>query len=166
MDFSAAPRAEAFFAGGCFWGVEYHMEQQPGVLRADSGYMGGESQAPSYAEVCSGQSGHAEVVRVQYDPSQIDFERLAKLFFEIHDPSQLNRQGPDRGSQYRSALFYTELKQREIAQSLMLQLEKTGLSVVTRLEPAGRFWPAEEHHQDYYARKGGAPYCHSRVKRF
>jgi peptide methionine sulfoxide reductase msrA/msrB len=156
----------AYFAGGCFWGVEYHFERTPGVISADSGYMGGKVQQPTYKQVCTGSTGHAEAVRVTFDPKVVSFETLAKLFFEIHDPTQEDRQGPDVGEQYRSAVFFVNDEQKRIAADLIKQLMSQGLYVVTELNPAGTFWPAEEYHQDYYTKTGKEPYCHSRVKRF
>jgi len=159
-------REEAFFAGGCFWGVEYWFEKVDGVIDVQSGYMGGTTEHPKYKEVCSGRTGHAEAVRVSYDPSKVSFEDLARLFFEIHDPTQVNRQGPDIGDQYRSAVYYTSEEQREISEKLIGVLTKKGFAVATEVKPAGTFWPAEEYHQDYYQRKGSSPYCHVPVKRF
>lgn len=156
----------AYFAGGCFWGVEYYMEQAPGVKSVESGYMGGRTENPDYREVSSHRSGHAEVVQVIYDPSITGYEELARLFFEIHDPTQMNRQGPDVGNQYRSEIFYRSVKQKEIAEKLVYLLEKKGFHVVTLIKPATTFWKAEDYHQDYYMRHGGTPYCHSRVDRF
>lgn len=158
--------AEAFFAGGCFWGVEHLLAQQPGVLRAESGYMGGHTQSPTYEQVCSGATGHLETVRVVYDPRQVSYEQLAKLFFEIHDPTQVDRQGPDVGAQYGSAIFYGSAPERRTAEALVQRLRQQGLKVATRILPAGVFWRAEAYHQDYYARTGKQPYCHARVKRF
>ena len=157
---------EAFFAGGCFWGVEYWFEEVDGVIEAQSGYMGGTTEHPKYKEVCSGRSGHAEAVRVSFDPLKVSFEDLARLFFEIHDPTQVNRQGPDIGDQYRSAVYYTSEEQREITERLIGILKEKGFTIATDVEPAGTFWPAEEYHQDYYQRKGSTPYCHFPVKRF
>lgn len=159
-------REEAFFAGGCFWGVEYHFERVPGVLEAVSGYMGGSQSSPSYEEVCSGHTGHAEAVRVAFDPGKTDFETLARLFFEIHDPTQVNRQGPDIGTQYRSAVYYASAEQKAVTEKLVAKLEKSGYKLATSLEPAATFYPAEDYHQDYYEKNGKEPYCHSRVKRF
>lgn len=156
----------AIFAGGCFWGVEHLMQQQEGVISVESGYTGGDMPNPSYEQVCSGATGHAEAVEVTFDPSQVSYEQLAKLFFEIHDPTQMNRQGPDIGSQYRSEVFYTTPQQKEIAENLIKTLKGKGYDVVTKVTPASTFWKAETYHQDYYDKKGSQPYCHSRVKRF
>ena len=156
----------AIFAGGCFWGVEYLMEKQPGVLSVVSGYIGGKVSHPTYEQVCSKTTGHAEAVRIVFDPSKVSYETLAKLFFEIHDPTQLNRQGPDVGDQYRSEVFYTTPEQKQIAEKLIAQLKTKGYSVVTKVTSATTFWPAETYHQDYYDRKGTTPYCHRYTKRF
>ena len=166
IDFEDGPRAQAFFAGGCFWGVEYLMAAVPGVTAADSGYMGGQTDNPTYREVCSGRTGHAEAVRVTYDPTQVSFTDLAQLCFEIHDPTELNRQGPDIGTQYRSAVYCADAEQTRIVEELIAQLQSQGLPVVTEVEPAKAFWPAESGHQDYYEKTGKQPYCHRRVKRF
>lgn len=165
---AAAPAARqtAVFAGGCFWGVEHLMKSAPGVLSVQSGYTGGGVPNPSYEQVSSGQTGHLEAVRVTFDPSKTSYETLAKLFFEIHDPTQKDGQGPDIGSQYRSAVFYTDEQQKQTAQKLIKQLESKGYKVATRILPLRTFWPAEEYHQNYYERKGTQPYCHARVKRF
>jgi peptide methionine sulfoxide reductase msrA/msrB len=157
---------KAYFAGGCFWGTEYYLEQAAGVIKAQVGYMGGTTEKPDYQEVCSGTTGHAETVEVVFDPSVTDFETLARLFFEIHDPTQVDRQGPDIGSQYRSAVFYTDDDQKAVAERLIRTLESKGYSIATELAPAGRFWPAEDYHQDYYDYTGKQPYCHSYQKRF
>lgn len=156
----------AYFAGGCFWGVEYYMASAPGVVSAESGYMGGRTDSPTYEQVCSGRTGHAETVKVVYDPKVTSFEQLCKLFFEIHDPTQENRQGPDIGEQYRSEIFYTSPEQKEIAERLIDRLVVNGYDVATRLTPATVFWPAEDYHQRYYSQKGTTPYCHRRVNRF
>lgn len=156
----------AYFAGGCFWGVEYYLEQAPGVLSVESGYMGGSLEDPSYRQVSSHKSGHAESVQVVFDPSKTDYEELAKLFFEIHDPTQMDRQGPDVGNQYRSEIFYRSVEQKEIAEKLVSILKKKGYDVVTLIKPAMTFWKAEDYHQDYYSKNGGTPYCHRRVDRF
>ncbi|MCR9012097.1 bifunctional methionine sulfoxide reductase B/A protein [Gabonibacter sp. KD22] len=156
----------AIFAGGCFWGVEYFMQKAPGVLTVESGYIGGETDHPTYEDVCRKNTGHAEAVRVVFDASQTTYEALAKLFFEIHDPTQLDRQGPDRGEQYRSEIFYMNPQQKEVAEKLIEQLKTKGYPVVTLVSPAATFWPAEDYHQNYYNRKGSLPYCHGYTKRF
>jgi len=158
--------ARAVFAGGCFWGVEALMSKQPGVVRVTTGYSGGEKDNPVYREVASGRTGHAESVEIIFDSKRTSFETLCKYFLEIHDPSQLYRQGPDVGSQYRSVIFYLTDSQKETAVRLLDQLRSAGCKVVTELVPFQRFWNAEEYHQHYYERKGGAPYCHTWQKRF
>jgi peptide methionine sulfoxide reductase msrA/msrB len=166
LDFVSEPMEEAYFAGGCFWGVEALLEEAPGVNRVESGYMGGTKRNPGYREVTTGRTGHAEVVRVLYNPEKTPFETLAKLFFEIHDPTQVNRQGPDIGNQYRSAVFYGNETQKEVTEKLIGILRAKGFSIATTVEPAQEFWPAEDYHQDYYKRTGKAPYCHSYEPRF
>lgn len=164
----AAPASEAetaVFAGGCFWGLEAFFRKVPGVISAVSGYTGGTLPEPSYKQVCTGQSGHAEAVKVIFDPKIISYEDLTRIFFEIHDPSQLNRQGPDFGTQYRSAIFPQSEKQRITAQKLINILKNSGLKVVTTLEEASVFYPAEDYHQDYL-NKTGRPHCQIRVSRF
>ena len=156
----------ALFAGGCFWGVEYMLSKLPGVRSVESGYTGGTTRNPTYEQVCSHRTGHAEAVRVVFDPRQLTYEELARQFFEIHDPTQLNRQGPDVGDQYRSEIFYISPEQRRIAEELIAELRGKGYAVVTRVTPASTFWPAEEYHQRYYERKGTQPYCHVYTKRF
>jgi peptide methionine sulfoxide reductase msrA/msrB len=158
--------AKAYFAGGCFWGVEYHFERLEGVISAVSGYMGGTVDNPSYRAVCSGQTGHLEVVEVKYDPNKVSYEKLARLFFETHDPTQANGQGPDIGAQYLSAIFYTNEQEKETAKKLIGILKDKGYEVVTQVLPASTFWKAEDYHQDYYAKTGKQPYCHAYQKRF
>jgi len=158
--------SRAVFAGGCFWGVEYYFQREPGVIYATSGYIGGTTEKPTYEQVCRHTTGHAEAVEVVFDPLQTSFEKMARLFFEIHDPCQLNQQGPDVGDQYRSAVFYMDAAQKQTTEKLIAELKKQGLAVVTQVVPAGTFWPAEAYHQDYYQRSGKTPYCHFRVKRF
>jgi peptide methionine sulfoxide reductase msrA/msrB len=156
----------ALFAGGCFWGVEHLLKQKKGVVEVRSGYTAGHVVNPSYEEVCSGLTGHAEATEVLYDPSQISYKDLTKYFLEIHDPTDRGGQGPDRGSQYRSGIYYFTQEQKEIAHSLMEELKKKSFDVVTEVLPASHFYPAEEYHQNYYEKTGKQPYCHSYVKRF
>lgn len=156
----------AIFAGGCFWGVEYLLEPEKGVIRVTSGYIGGKKDNPTYEEVCSHTTGHAEAVEVLFDPKNTSYETLARLFFEIHDPTQVDRQGPDRGDQYRSEVFYTTPEQKAVAEKLIRELTAKGFQVATKVEPATRFWPAEAYHQDYYKKTGKTPYCHARTPRF
>jgi peptide methionine sulfoxide reductase msrA/msrB len=157
----------AYVAGGCFWGVEYYMEQAPGVLSVVSGYMGGKTDNPTYQQVSSHTSGYAETTRVVFDASKTNYEKVAKLFFEIHDPTQLNHQGPDVGDQYRSEVFYTNMQQKAVTDSLIdILTKKKGMDVKTLVEPADKFWTAEEYHQNYYVKENGTPYCHKYVQRF
>ena len=161
-----ADYSRAIFAGGCFWGVEHHLEAMPGVIDAVSGYIGGRKANPSYKDVSYLDTGHVEAVEVTYDSSRVSYEEIARMFFETHDPTQKNRQGPDIGSQYRSAVFYLDDDQKKITEDLIGQLRAKGLNVVTEVKPAGRFWKAEDYHQDYYQKTGKEPYCHSYTKRF
>ena len=158
--------AKAYFAGGCFWGVEYFFEKKEGVISAVSGYMGGTKENPTYEEVCSGTTGHYEVVEVTYDPKKVSYEELAKFFFEIHDPTQPNGQGPDIGEQYKSVLFYGNGEEMRIGQKLIKILKEKGYNVVTKLLPVTEFYRAEEYHQDYYKKNKKKPYCHIYRKRF
>lgn len=170
MDFVPEDKQEetevAIFAGGCFWGVEHLMQQQPGILSIEVGYIGGSTENPTYREVCSHTTGHAEAVRIVFNPKKVSYTTLAKLFFEIHDPTQSDGQGPDLGDQYRSEIFYTTSRQKEIAEELIGQLQGKGFQVVTRVTPATVFWKAEEYHQNYYNKTGKAPYCHRYTPRF
>ncbi len=150
----------AIFASGCFWGTEYYMQRAPGVISTTVGFTGGHVAHPTYKQVCTGQTGHAESVEIIYDPSKTSYEQLAKLFFETHDFTQWNRQGPDIGPQYRSAIFYLNDEQKQIAERLVQQLRQMGYDVKTEITKAGPFWPAEDYHQDYYNKTGKTPYCH------
>ncbi len=158
--------AKAYFAGGCFWGVEYYLEQIKGVIEVTSGYMGGKVKNPAYYDVIRKNTGHLETVEVIYDPRQVSYETLAKTFFEIHDPTQIDGQGPDIGSQYLSAVFVKSPKERKTIKKLINILESNGLKVATKILDKTPFYAAESYHQDHYTRKGGTPYCHRRVKRF
>lgn len=157
---------KAYFAAGCFWGVEFLFQKQIGVLEVVSGYMGGDIENPTYKIVCSGFSGHLEVVEVIFDESIVSYETLAKLFFEIHDFTQTNGQGPDIGTQYLSAIFYCDENQKNIAEELIEQLNKKSYKVATTLRPKVKFYKAESYHQNYYNKSGKTPYCHSYRKVF
>ncbi|WP_031566914.1 bifunctional methionine sulfoxide reductase B/A protein [Legionella wadsworthii] len=157
---------EAIMAGGGFWGVDHYLKQVPGVLRVEAGYTGGVVSDPSYDQVCQGNTGHYEAVRVIYDKDKTDYHQILKRFFEIHDPTQKSGQGPDIGPQYQSAVFYYNQEQLEEAETLIQMLKKKGYQVATLLLPVKTFWPAEEYHQDYYNKHQKAPYCHQPVKRF
>lgn len=156
----------AIFAAGCFWGVEHYLKQEDGVISTTVGYIGGSKEDPTYKEVCYDNTGHAEAVEVVFDPAKTSFEELAKLFFEIHDPTQVNRQGPDIGEQYRSAVFYLNDEQKETTEKLISILEGKGYDVATKVQKAGKFYEGEDYHQDYYDKRGGTPYCHRYQKRF
>ena len=156
----------AIFASGCFWGTEYHFERAKGVISTRVGFTGGTVRNPAYREVCTGRTGHAEAVKVVYDPDKTDFRTLAKLFFETHDPTELDRQGPDVGTQYRSEVFYLNENQKTVTEELIAELRSTGLDVVTRVTPAQEFFDAEDYHQHYYANNGQSPYCHIYTRRF
>jgi peptide methionine sulfoxide reductase msrA/msrB len=156
----------AIFAGGCFWGVEYFLQKAPGVISVTSGYTGGHVKNPTYREVCTGTTGHAEAVKIVYDPDKTSYEKLLKLFLEIHDPTQEGRQGPDIGDQYRSEIFYMNEDQKIIAEKNLNILKVNGLKIATALTKASEFYPAETYHQDYYFNNGKVPYCHGYIKRF
>jgi peptide methionine sulfoxide reductase msrA/msrB len=156
----------AIFASGCFWGTEYFFEKEEGVISTQVGYIGGHKENPTYKEVCAHTTGHAEAVRVVYDPSKTDYETLCKLFYETHDPTQLNRQGPDIGDQYRTEVFYLNDEQKAVAEKLTNILIDKGVDVVTKITKATKFWEAEAYHEHYYTGNGGTPYCHGYTKRF
>lgn len=146
----------AIFAAGCFWGVEYKFSKETGVISTDVGYTGGTVINPSYQLVCTDMTGHAEAVKVEFDPAKTGFEKLVRLFFEIHDPTQVNRQGPDTGTQYRTAIFYTDESQKAIAEKVIKELQKNyDKPIATQIVPAGAFYMAEEYHQEYIKKKGG-----------
>jgi len=157
-----ANQKTATFAGGCFWGIEAAFNQLEGVIDAVSGYMGGHVKDPTYRQVCSGRTGHAEVVEVTYDPSRVSYDQLLELFWSIHDPTTLNRQGPDVGTQYRSAIFYHDDEQRAAAIESKRELDDAGTfgrPIVTEIVAADEFYRAEEYHQRYYERLGIEPHC-------
>ena len=156
----------AIFAGGCFWGVEYFMQKSPGVMTVTSGFIGGHVKNPSYKEVCTGRTGHAEAVKIIYDPQKTSYEKILRLFMEIHDPTQIGGQGPDLGEQYRSGIFYLNEEQKRITEKIIGILKEKGIKVVTEITRATEFYDAEDYHQDYYFRNGKVPYCHAYTKRF
>ena len=149
--------SKATFAAGCFWGVEAAFRQVPGVRSTAVGYSGGTLEAPTYADVCNGDTGHAEVVEVDFDPARVSYDALLDVFWENHDPTTLNRQGPDVGEQYRSAIFFHDPEQEKSARASKEKLERSGRfrrPIVTEITPASRFWRAEEYHQQYLEKKG------------
>jgi peptide-methionine (S)-S-oxide reductase len=153
---------KATFGGGCFWCIEAAYKQLDGVIAATSGYAGGDVADPSYREVCRGRTDHAEVVQVEYDPETVTYPDLLEVFFTIHDPTQLNRQGPDVGTQYRSIVLYHDEMQREYAEQYIDQLEREGAyhdPIVTEVEPLEAFYEAEKKHQDYYEKNPADGYC-------
>ncbi len=153
---------KATFAAGCFWGVEAAFRRVNGVVATAVGYTGGSTQTPNYQDVCSGRTGHAEAVEVEFDPEKVSYGRLVEYFWEIHDPTTRNRQGPDIGTQYRSAIFYHDAEQESVARSSRKQQQKSGNrrgEIVTEITPASTFWRAEEYHQQYFEKQGGGS-CH------
>ena len=157
------PLQTAYFAGGCFWGIEHRFQQCPGVADAVSGYMNGTTANPTYEDVCGHGTGHAEAVKVTFDPTRVSYSQLLDGFFRMHDPTQLNRQGPDVGDQYRSAVFTVNDAQRQEAETFKAALQASpkyqGRPIATVIEPAKTFYPAENYHQDYVERTGRA--CHA-----
>jgi peptide-methionine (S)-S-oxide reductase len=150
------------FGGGCFWCLEAVFDRLYGVTSVESGYMGGKISQPSYEQVCGGNTGHAEVVRVTFDPEQISHRDLLDVFFTVHDPTTLNRQGADVGTQYRSVVFYTSEEQRKQTEEAIATMDSAGIferPIVTKLEPAGDFWVAEDYHQEYFDNNSNKPYC-------
>lgn len=158
--------ATAVFAAGCFWGVQHYMNKKAGVVRTLAGYTGGEEEYPTYEAVRTHRTHHLEAVLVEYRTEEITYEELAKLFFEIHDPAQTDGQGPDKGEQYRSGVFYADEAQLATTRSLISILRNKGHEVNTLVLPLNKFWVAEEYHQNYYDNTGGNPYCHIRIKKF
>lgn len=156
-----APLQKAMFGAGCFWGVEDFFLQVPGVSDAVSGYAGGTTERPTYREICDGDTNHAEVVEVTFDPAQVSYVTLVDLFFRMHNPTTRNRQGPDFGTQYRSVIFTHGAEQARVAAEVKARIDASGkwnTPVVTQIEPAPTFWKAEEHHQRYFKKHGGS--CH------
>lgn len=157
----------AYFAAGCFWGVESAFMAQHGVEATAVGYMGGRTDTPTYQDVCSGSTGHAEAVEVAFNPQQVSYEDLCRLFFQIHDPTTLNRQGPDIGTQYRSAVFVTSLAQKETFLAVKAELEcgnKFDMPIVTEIQGESTFWRAEDYHQQYFKKRGMEATCHLPVR--
>lgn len=149
--------AKATFGAGCFWGVEAAFRKVPGVTSTAVGYAGGAVESPSYDMVCTGRTGHAEVVEVDYDPDKVGYDQLLDVFWASHDPTQMNRQGPDIGTQYRSAIFFHDAEQEEEAKASLKRLEASGIhrgAIVTEITPAGAFWKAEDYHQQYLEKRG------------
>ena len=154
---------KAIFGAGCFWGVESAFRDIPGVREAICGYSGGQTDHPTYEQVCTGRTGHAEVVEVEFDPARVSFEELTRAFFALHDPTTKNRQGPDIGTQYRSAIFYLNGNQKAAAEKVKAEADASGRfrgPIVTEITEAGTFWPAEDYHQRYFEKRGIKGGCH------
>ena len=157
---------KVYFASGCFWGTEYYFMQAPGVIETTVGFMGGHKKNPSYRDVTTGKTGHLEVTEVTFDPSKTTYGDMVRLFFETHDFTQINGQGPDIGSQYLSCIFYKDDEEKAIAQKYINLLTEKGYRVATMLKPKSDYWKAEDYHQQYYKHKGSTPYCHVYTKIF
>jgi peptide-methionine (S)-S-oxide reductase len=156
---------KATFAAGCFWGVQAAFLEVKGVVSATSGYTGGSFRNPAYEDVCSGKTGHLEAVELEFEPETISYQELLEIFWDIHDPTTADRQGPDLGDQYRSAIFYHNQKQKEVAlASKKKAASRFNSPIVTEIMPAGEFYKAEDYHQDYYKKRGITPVCHRPVK--
>ena len=152
----------ATFGAGCFWGVEYVFERVPGVVRTEVGYAGGHTERPTYRDVCSHGTGHAEALKVEFDPEVVTYDQLLEVFWAMHDPTQMNRQGPDVGDQYRSAIFTHSDEQQLAAEASRGRAQvRFDRPIVTEISAAGTFWPAEDYHQRYYDKNGHEPYCHA-----
>lgn len=157
----------ATLAGGCFWCLEAIFDELAGVTRVESGYAGGHTRNPTYQEVCTGTTGHAEVVQVTFDPTTITFDDVLRVFFTIHDPTTLNRQGPDTGTQYRSAIFYHSAEQKATAERIIAEVERDGVwrdPIITELVPFTELWRAESYHDDYYRRNPDQAYCRAVIE--
>lgn len=152
----------ATLAGGCFWCTESVFDELRGVESVVSGYSGGHTESPTYQEVCTGTTGHAEVIDVTFDPSEIDFADILRVFFTVHDPTTLNRQGGDIGTQYRSAIFYHSEAQKQAAEAVIREIDAAAIypnPIITEVVPFEKFWPAEDYHQEYFANNPNQPYC-------
>jgi len=156
----------AVFASGCFWGTQYFFSKATGVIRTQVGYSGGKTKNPTYEEVSKGDTGHVEAVEIIYDENKTNFEKLSKLFFETHDPTQVGGQGPDIGSQYQSVVFVSNKTEEKIAKRLVRELEEKGLKIATKIEYLKNFYKAEDYHQNYYQKNFQSPYCHRYKKLF
>ena len=159
---TTTPRETATLGGGCFWCLDEVFRQLRGVERVESGYAGGTAEHPTYRQVCEGWTGHAEVVQITFDPSVISYRELLDVFFTVHDPTTLNRQGADVGTQYRSVIFVHSSEQRATAEQVIAELDAARVwdaPIVTQIEPAPPYWPGEDYHQEYYRRNSSQPYC-------
>jgi peptide methionine sulfoxide reductase msrA/msrB len=166
MQYNELTSEKVYFASGCFWGTEYHFMKAAGVKATAVGFMGGHIERPTYKQVCTGETGHLECVEVEYDATKTSYENLVKLFFETHDFTQTNGQGPDIGTQYVSCLFYNSEQEKVVAEKYIRLLSSKGYKVATKLQPVAVFWKAEDYHQQYYEHKGTQPYCHVYKKLF
>ncbi|HEX6222847.1 MAG TPA: peptide-methionine (S)-S-oxide reductase MsrA [Chryseolinea sp.] len=158
--------ATAIFSSGCFWGTEFYFQKARGVISTAVGYTGGFTKNPTYEQVSTGRTGHAEAILVTFDPKETSYENMVKLFYETHDQAQEDGQGPDIGTQYRSGIFYADDEQKAIAEKLTDHLKCKGYKVVTEITKAGPFYKAENYHQNYYGKNGENPYCHAYFKKF
>lgn len=157
---------KAYFASGCFWGTEFYFQKLDGINKTTVGYMGGHLDSPTYEEVCTGTTGHLETIEITYNPEKVGYEKLVKYFFETHDFTQTNGQGPDIGPQYLSCIFYNDDEEKAIAEQCIEELTQRGYQVATMVKPSVTFWEAEDYHQQYYEGNGKRPYCHKYTKIF